>query len=144
MTVDAVNARGSSTDARLQDVLVRVREIALHGVRHGAAVALTAAQVQTGYELHTMETGFPMGDGPEEHEDLLEEFTIAAEAIVDITSAQDVVNKVFDSFVLRVILMNKDSCSSMNMFQCSVLVYDSFCFGFCSVGDTYRIGFYCL
>ena len=43
-----------------------------------------------------MEIGFPMGDGPEEHEDLLEEFGMAAEAIVDNTSAQDVVNKVFD------------------------------------------------
>ena len=42
-----------------------------------------------------METGFPMGDGPEEHVDLLEEFVMAAEAIVDITSAQDVVNKIF-------------------------------------------------
>ena len=59
-------------------------------------MALTAAQVQTGYELHAMETGFPMDDGPEEHEDLMEEFVVAAEAIVDITSAQDVVNKVFD------------------------------------------------
>ena len=43
-----------------------------------------------------METGFPMGDGPKEHEDLLEEFTVAAEVIVDITSTKDVVNKVFD------------------------------------------------
>ena len=43
-----------------------------------------------------METSFPMGDGPKEHEDLLKEFIMAAEAIVDITSAQDVVNKVFD------------------------------------------------
>ena len=59
-------------------------------------VALTATQVQTGYELHSMETSFPMGDGPEEYEDLLKEFVMAAEAIVDITSAQDVVNKVFD------------------------------------------------
>ena len=40
-----------------------------------------------------MEVGFPIGDGPEEHEDLIEEFIIAAEAIVDITSAQDVVKK---------------------------------------------------
>ena len=94
--VDAVNARGSSIDACLQDVPVRVWEIALHGVHHGAAVALTAAQVQTGYELHAMETDFPMGDGLQEHKDLLEEFTMAAEAIVDITSAQDVVNKVFN------------------------------------------------
>ena len=94
--VDAVNALGSSIDACRQDVPVRVWEIALHGVRHGAAVALIVAQVQTGYELHAMETGFLVGDGPEEHEDLLEEFVMAAEAIVDITSAQDVVNKVFD------------------------------------------------
>ena len=43
-----------------------------------------------------MEIGFPIGDGPEEHEDLMEEFIVAAEAIVDITSALDVVNKVFD------------------------------------------------
>ena len=94
--VDAVNAQGSSIDVRLQDVPVCISEIALHGVCHGAAVALTAAQAQTGYELHAMGTGFPMGDGPDEHEDLLEEFVMAAEAIVDITSAQDVVNKVFD------------------------------------------------
>ena len=94
--IDVVNVRGSSIDAHLQDVLVHVWEIALHGICHGAAVALTVAQVQTGYELHAMETGFPVGDGPEEHVDLLEEFTIAAEVVVDITSAQDVVNKVFD------------------------------------------------
>ena len=85
--VDAVNARGSSIDVRLQDIPVHVREIALHGVRHGASVALTMAQVQTRYELHAMETGFPVGDGPEEHKDLMEEFVVAAEAIVDITSA---------------------------------------------------------
>ena len=96
VAMDAVNARGSPITARLQDVPARVQEIALHGVRHGAAVALTAAQVQTRYELHAMETSFPMGDGPEEHEDLLEDFIMAAKAIVDITSAQDVVNKVFD------------------------------------------------
>jgi len=43
-----------------------------------------------------MESGFPIGDGLEGHEDLLEEFIVAVEAVVDITSAQDVVNKVFD------------------------------------------------
>ena len=96
MAVDAINARGSLINARLNDVPSHVQEIALHGVRHGAVVALTVAQVQTGYERHTMETGFPMGDGPEEHEELIEEFIDAAEAIGDITSAQDVINNVFD------------------------------------------------
>ena len=93
--VDIVNAWGPLINARLHDILAHVQEIALHGVRHGASVALTVAQVQTGYELHAMETSFLMGDGPEEHEDLLEEFIMVAEAIVNITSAQDVVNKIF-------------------------------------------------
>ena len=53
-------------------------------------------QVQTGYELHTLETGFLMGDDPKEHEDLIEEFVDAAEAIADITSTPDVINNVFD------------------------------------------------
>ena len=43
-----------------------------------------------------METDFSMGDGPKEHEDLIKEFVDAAEAIMDITSAQDVINNVFD------------------------------------------------
>ena len=43
-----------------------------------------------------METGFLMGDGPKEHKELIEDFIDAAEAIVDITSAQDVINNVFD------------------------------------------------
>ena len=46
-------------------------------------MVLAAAQVQTGYELHIMETGFSMGDDPKEHEDLIKEFIDAAEAIVD-------------------------------------------------------------
>ena len=96
MAIDVVNARCSLINAHLHDVLAYVWEIALHGVDHGAAVALTVAQVWTGYELHAMEAGFPSGDDPEEHEDLLEEFVMATEAIVDITSAQDIMNKVFD------------------------------------------------
>ena len=95
-TVDAVNAWGSLINTCLQDISACIQEIALHGVHHGTSVALTTVQVQIGYELHAMETGFPMGDGPKEHEDLIEEFIVAAEAIVDITSAQDEVNKVFD------------------------------------------------
>ena len=93
---DAVNARGSLIDARLQDIPAHVQEIALHDVRHGASVALTAAQVQTGHDLHALEVDFPIGDGPEGHEDLIEDFTVVVEGIVDITFAQDVVNKVFD------------------------------------------------
>ena len=92
----AVNTRGPFINAQLHDILAHVQEITLHDIHHGASVALATAQVQTGYELHTMETGFPMGDGPEEHEELIKDLVDVAEAIVDITSAQDVINNVFD------------------------------------------------
>ena len=78
------------------DVPVRVQEIALHGVHRDASVALATVQVQTGYELRTMETGFPMGDNHKLHEELIKDFDDVVEAIVDIISAQDVINNVFD------------------------------------------------
>ena len=59
-------------------------------------MALAAAQVQTGHDLHTMEPGFPMADDPDIHGDLIEDFDDVAEAVVDIISAQDVINNVFD------------------------------------------------
>ena len=43
-----------------------------------------------------MEPGFPMADDPNMHKELIEDFDDDAAAIVDITPAQDVVNKVFD------------------------------------------------
>ena len=52
-----------------------------------------------------METGFLMGNGLEEHEDLLEEFVITTEAIVDITSTQDVVNKVSTAQIILFICL---------------------------------------
>ena len=43
-----------------------------------------------------MELGFLMADDPDMHEDLIEDFDDAAADIVDIISAQDVINKVFE------------------------------------------------
>ena len=43
-----------------------------------------------------MEPGFPMADDPNMHKQLIEDFNDTVAAIVDITPAQDVVNKVFD------------------------------------------------
>lgn len=47
-TTNAVNARGETVMESLQDIPVRVREIALHGVRSGAADALAYAQLRHG------------------------------------------------------------------------------------------------
>ena len=46
-----MNARGDTVAARLQDIPNHVREVAGHGVRRGAAVALATAQFQTGHDL---------------------------------------------------------------------------------------------
>ena len=46
-----VNARGIVLVVRLHDILNHVREVTLHGVRHGAAMALAAAQARLGHNL---------------------------------------------------------------------------------------------
>ena len=56
---------------------------------------MALAQVQTRHDLRTMESGFLMADDPDMHEDLIEAFSDTTTAIVDITLAQDVINKVF-------------------------------------------------
>lgn len=91
----AVNARGETLEFRLQDIRVCAKEIALHGVRHGAAVALAAAQVQPVLDLHAVEPGFPMADNPEEHEDLVGELAGHAAAVAEITPPEDILNQVF-------------------------------------------------
>ena len=54
VAADAINAQGSLINAHLQDIPAHAQEIALHDIRHGTSVALTVAQVQTGYDLHAM------------------------------------------------------------------------------------------
>jgi len=70
----SVNARGTIPVVCLHDVLNHAREIALHGVRHGATVALAVAQVRSGHELRLIPYGFPATDHPEDHENLVEDF----------------------------------------------------------------------
>lgn len=96
MATMAVNARGPFLINCLHDVPTRDQEIALRGVHCGAAVALATAQVQTGYDLLSMEPSFPMADDLDMHEELIEDFGDAAAEIVDIISDHDVVNRVFD------------------------------------------------
>ena len=41
--MDVINARGPLINVHLHDILARIQEIALHGVRHGASMALAVA-----------------------------------------------------------------------------------------------------
>jgi len=90
-----VNARGAVPIVYLHDIPNRVREVALHGVRHGAATALATAQARSGHNLRLLPHGFPNAVPPEDHEHLIEEFFSAANSIAFNTLADDVVSKLF-------------------------------------------------
>ena len=93
--VGFVNARGAVLVIHLHDIPNRVREVALHGVRHGAATALATAQACLGYNLWLLPHGFPDAMPPEDHERWIEEFFSAANSVAFNTLADDVVSKLF-------------------------------------------------
>ena len=76
-----VNARGAVPVVRLHDIPNRVREVALHGVPHGAAMALAAAQAHSGHEIWLLSHGFPATEHPGDHERLVEDFFNAANSV---------------------------------------------------------------
>jgi hypothetical protein len=93
--VAAVNARGFSLEDCLQEIPIRAREVAIHGIHYGASAALAIAQLHSGHELHHLEPSFSDTDWLEDQEDIIGDFTDAAEAITVTIHAQDVVNNVF-------------------------------------------------
>ena len=60
---------------RLHDIPNRVREVALHGVRHGAAMALASVQAHSGHELRFLPHGLPAATR------LIEDFFYAANPV---------------------------------------------------------------
>ncbi|PVH31695.1 hypothetical protein PAHAL_9G214200 [Panicum hallii] len=92
---EAVNARGALLIDRLQDIPNRVREVATHGVRQGAATALSIAQVRFGHELRYLQPGFPGEDDPADYDELINDFEGAAEAVGNIVDEDGAVNNVF-------------------------------------------------
>ena len=90
-----VNARGAVSVVRLHDIPNRVREVALHGVRHGAAMALVAAQAHSGQNLQLLPHGFPDAAYPGEQEHLVEDFTSVANSVAFNTLVDDIIGKVF-------------------------------------------------
>lgn len=95
LVVNRVNARGITLPSRLQDVRERAQEIALHGVRHGAAVAFASAQVCSGHELRHL----PPRD-PSHHISIsifLNDFADEANVVALHVNPGEVINKVFDA-----------------------------------------------
>ena len=67
----------------------------MHGIRHGAAMALSSAQVHSGHELRFLPHGFLATVHPGDYERLIEDFFSATNSIAFISQADDIVAKVF-------------------------------------------------
>ena len=76
-----VNARGAVLVVCLHDIPNRVREVALHGIRHGATVVLAAVQACSGHNLWLLPHGFLDVAHPRDHERLVEDFFDAANSV---------------------------------------------------------------
>ena len=81
-----INARGVPVVC-LHDIPNHIREVALHGVRHGAAMALASAQAYSGHELRFLPHGFLAVAHPGDYERLIEDFFSAANSIAFIFQA---------------------------------------------------------
>ena len=95
VTVNDMNAGGVLLEDRLWAMLARVSTVALSRVRHGAALALVAAQLHFGHDLHLLEPGFLGGANEEEMEELTGDFTATMEAIMAATHAGEIVLAAF-------------------------------------------------
>ena len=93
--VGFVNAKGAIPVVRLHDNPNHVREVALHGVRHGATMALAAAQARSGHNPRLLPHGFLDVVHPRDHERLVEDFSSAVNSVAFNTLADDIVSKVF-------------------------------------------------
>jgi hypothetical protein len=92
-----VNARGNTVAARLQDIPKCVREVAGHGVRRGAAVALATTQFQTSHDLLQVEpVHLPLGsEAWWVFEELADDMEMTAAAISEDISIEAVIGNVF-------------------------------------------------
>ena len=92
-----MNARGNTVAARLRDIPRHVREVAGHGVRRGAVVALATAQFQSGHDFLQVEpVHLPLGSEDWwAFEEPADDMEMAAAAISEDVSIEAVIGNVF-------------------------------------------------
>ena len=80
-TAGFVNAKGAVPVVRLHNIPNHVREVTLHGVRHGAAMALASVQAHSGHELWFLPHGFLAVAYPGDYEHLVEDLFNATNSV---------------------------------------------------------------
>jgi hypothetical protein len=95
---DKLNAPGDTPEARLGAVEDYVNKVALHGVRLGTTLNLSAKATHTGVDYSTRPHGFH-GGAPEDIDDIeviLERLDGHDDAIANSIHPQSVLNRLFD------------------------------------------------
>ena len=96
VAIDLVNARGSTVAACLWNVPARVKEVTEHGVHVGAARAIAVVSTMSGVDYRQWEPVFPeWGAAQEAFDELVDDLSLPADAIVADVSLEGVVSNLF-------------------------------------------------
>ena len=96
VAIDSVNTRGSTVAAHLRNVPARVMEVAEHGVHAGAARAIAVVSTMSGADYRQWEPVFPeWGAAREAFDELVDDLSLPANAIVADVSLEGVVSNLF-------------------------------------------------
>ena len=96
VAIDSVNARGSTVAAHLQNIPSRVTELAGHGAHEGAIRAIAVVSTMSGADFRQWQPVFlEWGTAREDFEELVDDLSIVADAIVNDVSLDGVVSNVF-------------------------------------------------
>ena len=96
VAIDSVNVRESTVDACLWNVPARVTEVAEHGVHAGTARAIAIVSTMSGVDYRLWEPVFPeWGTARDTFDELVDDLSLAADAIVADESLDGVVSNLF-------------------------------------------------
>ena len=96
VTIDSVNAKGSTVAVRLQNIPAQVKEVARYGAHEGAARAIAVVSTMSGADYRQWEPFFPeWGVRREAFEELIDDLYYPADAIVGDVSLDGVVGNLF-------------------------------------------------
>ena len=87
---------GANLEESLHALPTQVTAVVTHGVRHGATMALAAAQLRSGLDLNKVEPGFPPKSAWDDIDKIVGEFTKAAEAVVAVVHVADIISNAPD------------------------------------------------
>ena len=87
---------GSTVVARLWNIPTRVKEVAGHGVHAGTTRAIAVSSTMSGADFRQWEPVFPeWGAAREVFDELVDDLSLVADAIVDDVSLDGVVSNLF-------------------------------------------------